>query len=121
MSGVNPSTVDKIVKLSLGLFRLYLSPPSQTPIGCAPPPPRENIMCPHTLDTSCLELVDLRYSSSQDVLIFLQETLMSLRIAHNLYKNVTPLIRLYTNHSANVYDKDQGLTGRYHNTTLDTN
>ena len=22
---------------------------------------------------------------------------------------------------ANVYDQDQGLTGRYHNTTLDTN
>ena len=23
--------------------------------------------------------------------------------------------------NANVYDQDQGLTGRYHNTTLDTN
>ena len=53
--GVNPSTLDKIVELCLGLFRLYLSPPSQPPIGCAPPTPpsRENIMCPHTLDAIC--------------------------------------------------------------------
>ena len=34
---------------------------------------------------------------------------------------VTPPIKSYTNHTRNVYDQDQGLTGRYHNTTLDTN
>ena len=34
---------------------------------------------------------------------------------------VTPPIHSYTNHTSNVYDQDQELTGRYHNTTLDIN
>ena len=37
------------------------------------------------------------------------------------YQLVTPSIQSYTNHARNVYDQDQGLTGRYHNTTLNTN
>ena len=32
--------------------------------------------------------------------------------------SVTPPIQSYTSHARNMYDQDQGLTGRYHNTTL---
>ena len=37
------------------------------------------------------------------------------------HMDVTPRFNRTLIIHANVYDQDQGLTGRYHNTTLDTN